>query len=130
MIMSVVTCMMECTPQDSSNLHFVPILENGDVYAYISAMTYGLAGGHDRIIVTRDTNKIDSNYIFYCDHLFYRIIENHLEIVLSEAGSVRDVMFKMEGIDVKLLNQLEYMEFLSNYKNDGYTKVETNYYNK
>lgn len=128
-MVSTVICMVGCTPKDEPNYHFVPIIKDGKVYAYISAMTYGLAGGHDRIIVLQDTTQMDSNYFFYRDHLFYKVTDNHLEIVLSESASEREAVFEMEGIDVRLLNQLEYSEFLSNYKKNGYTKVETHCYN-
>ena len=128
-IVFAVICMVGCTPKSGSNYHFVPIIKDGKVYAYISAMTYGLAGGHDRIIVQRDTTLMDSNYFFYRDHLLYRVTDDHLEIVLSELP-YSDSDFKMEGIEVKFLNQLEYSELLSNYKKNGYTKIETHGANK
>lgn len=129
-IVSAIICMVGCTPKGGSNYHFVPIIKEGKVYAYISAMTYGLGGGHDRIIVLRDTTQMDSNYFFYRDHLFYKVTDDHLEIVLSESPLNRDVVFEMEGIDVKFLDQMEYPDFLSNYKKNGYTKVETHCYNQ
>lgn len=125
----VVALFLGCTHNSESNYHFVPIVKDGEVYAYISAMTYGLAGGHDRIIVLQDTTQIDSNYIFYRDHLFYKI-DDHLEIVLLDFPSSKDIVYGIEGIDVKLLNQLDYISFLDHYKEDGYTMVETRYYNR
>lgn len=118
-------CMTGCTPKSTPNYHFVPIENVGVVYAYYSAMRYGLAGGHDRIIVLRDTNQMDTNYFFYRDHLYYKVTGGHLEIVLSDFPTSKDRTFNIEGIDVRLLNSLDYWDFESNHEKNGYSIIKT-----
>lgn len=104
---------------------FQPIISNGRIYAYISAMSYGIAGNHDRIMVQIDTNNLDSNYYFYCNKLYYKVLDDYLEIIVGDFAVKKGTVFDVEGIKVKIADQFEFSDLKGNYKKNGYTLVTT-----
>ena len=105
--------------------NFRPIVNNGQIYAYISAKSYGIAGNHDRIMVQIDTNNLDTNYYFYTNELYYKVSNDWLEIVVGDFAVKKNTIFDIKEINVKIIDQFEYSNFKNNYKNMGYTLVST-----
>ena len=89
-----------------TNFHFRPICADGFTYGYVSAMTYGVSGNHERIMVQSDTNNIDSNYIFYGDVIYLTHSCDMLAIHVPDVFVKKNAVFDDPFLEVLVLDRL------------------------
>ena len=94
------------TANEKTNYHFRPICSMGDyTYGYVSAMTYGVSGNHERIMVQRDTNNIDSNYIFYGNVIYLTPSCDILTIFVPDVFVKENAVFDDPDLEVIVLDR-------------------------
>ena len=98
---------------------------------YISASTWGLAGNHEEIILSKTSinenyipNK-ETDYIFYTTEIYYRKNENKLIIYVNESSVLKPKNFKTSiDVEIKGLKTAgELNDYELNYIKYGLTKL-------
>lgn len=115
--------MSACKNDNSKGKRFFPIFDSGYTYAYISAETYGLSGGHERIMIQKDTNNIDSNYCFYGNELFIAPSADILQVYVLNSFVKKDADLSDSDIDVIVLTQTEYNKLKAEASKRGLTRI-------
>ena len=115
--------MTACKSDFSVGKRFFPIYDSGYTYAYVSAERYGLSGGHERIMIQKDTNNIDSSFCFYGSELFIAPSADILQVYVLNCYVKKDVDFSDSDIDVIVLTQTEYEKIKAEAGKRGLTRI-------
>ena len=102
---------------------FFPIHDSGYTYAYVSAERYGLAGGHERIMIQKDTNNIDSSYCFYGNELHIAPAADILQVYVQNCFVKKDADLSDSDIDVIVLTRTEYDKLKAEASQHGLTRI-------
>ena len=126
-LLSAIVCalgMMTAYKNDNNTVRrFFPIHDSGYTYAYVSAERYGLSGGHERIMIQKDTNNIDSNYCFYGGELFIAPSADILQVYVLNCYVKKDADLSDSDIDVIVLTQTEYDKLKAEANQRGLTRI-------
>ena len=116
--------MPSCKNENNKTVRrFFPIHDSGYTYAYVSAERYGLAGGHERIMIQKDTNNIDSNYCFYGNELYIAPSADGLMVFVPKCFVVKGAEFSDPDIEIVVLAQTEYNKLKAEAGKRGLTRI-------
>lgn len=93
---------------------------------YLRAKTYGIAGNHEQIVLSKSKDNIPNHkvdYIFYSPEIFYKV-ENAIIYIYAPSCDISEPIEKIPNVVIKELKSYdEIKDYNNNYSSYGLERI-------